>query len=182
MVEENKYLNLESTKKSGIFVETIKDMLKSKLQLETVEPQTKPQVAPSIAPARKKPWIVRPTVNPEPKAELVEGISEIKYISNEPFTGPDLHESVLITFSVDGLQLRLNFVNTGEKVQEREAYDEPDIYAFDAVVKSHGALKGNIYGVEVVFDGHPENLTLIGFENDIPVITEVHNAKKSAQV
>ena len=83
-MEENKYLNLENTKKRSIFVDNIRNMVRQTLtESPTVLPATKPIVNPTKPrPTRKgKPFRITPREipNPQPKA-MNEGGDEGKEI------------------------------------------------------------------------------------------------------
>jgi len=158
-MEENKYLNLESTKKSSIFVsetKTIKNMIRQILtETPVVTPKTKPATTPTRTPSRRsKPWTIIPESipNPEPKGE----VTPISFIRFDKFTDND----VLITFDVGDVRFTETFTNTGETIETPEDYNEPWVYKFESDVLSNGKA----YSVAVDFYGNPHtNLKLYGF-------------------
>lgn len=170
-MEENKYLNLENTKKSSIFVnetETIKNMVREMLtESPTIEPKTKPATTPTRTPSRRsKPWNpgrIEEVPNPEPKGEVVR----ISYINSDKFTDNDVN----ITFDVGDVRFVETFTNTGEVLEKPRAYDEPWIYDF----RTEPCSNNKIYGVSVAFYGNPtSNLELDGFaDGEVPEIEEI---------
>jgi hypothetical protein len=172
-MEENKYLNLESSNKSSIFVDNskkIKDMVKQHLRLTespTVLPSTKPTTTPIKEPSRRsKPWTIIPEGIPDPEPKASD-LTTISFISNDNISD----DSVDITFDVDKVRFVESFVNTGEVLSKPMSYDEPWVYSFETKPLSNGKR----YGVGISFYGNPQtNLNLDGFyDGDVPEITEL---------
>lgn len=160
-MEENKYLNLESTKKSSIFVsesKNIKKMIRQTLtESPTIEPKTKPTTTPTRTPSRRsKPWTVIPegVPDPEPKGD----VTPITFVRFTEFTDED----VVITFDVGEARFTEIFTNTGDTIETPEDYNEPWVYKFESDVLSNGKA----YSIGVDFYGNPHtNLELVGFNN-----------------
>ena len=172
-MEENKYLNLENTKKSSIFVsenETIKDMIRQTLnEAPVVIPETKPSTAPTRTPSRRsKPWTPRrieEVPNPEPKGE----VAPITFVSADKFTEND----VVITFDVGDVRFVETFTNTGEDLVKPMSYDEPWVYKFETEPLSNN----KIYNVAVDFYGNPTtNLELDGFNGNNTNVAEIEES------
>jgi len=168
-MEENKYLNLESTEKSSIFVsetETIKNMIRQTLtESPVITPKTKPTTTPTRTPSRRsKPWTIIPesVPDPEPKGE----VTPITYINSDKFTNDD----VVITFDVGDVRFVETFTNTDEVLEKPMAYNEPWIYDF----RTEPLSNNKIYGVSVAFYGNPTtDLVLDGFVDNPPQIEEI---------
>lgn len=169
-MEENKYLNLENTKKSSIFVsetKIIKNMIRQTLiETPTITPQIKPTTTPTRTPSRRsKPWRIIPesVPNPEPKGD----VAPISYINSDKFTDNDVN----ITFDVGDVRFVETFTNTGEVLEKPMAYDEPWVYNF----QTEPCSNNKVYGVSVAFYGNPtSNLELDGFvDGEVPEITEI---------
>ena len=173
-MEENKYLNLENTKKSDIFVnntKNIKGMIKEKLEFrlnESPEPIVKP-AEPIVKPSRRSNPFKPPRrveENPQPKAMDKEAIT---YIGNGGFK--DINNSIDITFDVGNIRFVETFENTWEALGTPMAYDEPWGYPYETDVLSNGKK----YAFTAEFYGHQEtNLEFSNFEGDgNPVIEEI---------
>lgn len=168
-MEENKYLNLENTKKSS----TIAIATKLRNMLEESSPITKPLVQPQVKPERKtrrgKPYRIIPEQLPDPNPKADKKKVEIKFVKDSGFSKDG--NSVTIQFDVNGERLVLNFVNTGELLTKPESYDESWVYAFESDVLPNGKS----YGTAVAYFGHPDtNLDLEGYDDGrVPDIEEV---------
>ena len=170
-MEENKYLNLENTKKSNIFVgnNKLKGMIKKNLMTklnESPEPITKP-AEPITKPSRRANPFKPPRrveENPQPKAK-----EPITYIANGGFK--QIQNEIELTFDVNGVRFVADFENTHEPLSTPMDYDEPWAYSYETDVLSNGKR----YGITVEFLGHPQtNFEFSGFEGDgNPVIEEI---------
>lgn len=172
-MEENKYLNLENTKKSDIFVndkQKIKDMIKENLMsklTESPEPKVKP-AEPIVKPSRRANPFRPPMIEEDPQPKAMDR-EPITYISHGGLQNV-AHEFEL-TFDVGGVRFVADFENTGDALSTPMAYDEPWAYSFETDVLSNGKR----YGVTAEFLGHSEtNLEFSGFEGDgNPIIEEL---------
>jgi len=176
-MEENKYLNLESTKKSSIIATKLRNMLQEKEIItiggQVYDPKTKPQVQPQVKPERKtrrgKPYRIIPEQLPDPKPKAEKKNDSVSFIKDSGFARDG--NSVTIKFDINGERFVSNFVNTGELLVKPEAYDESWVYAFESEVLSNGKS----YSVAVAFFGHPDtNLEVEEYaDGSVPDIEEV---------
>jgi hypothetical protein len=182
-MEENKYLNLENTKKRSNIVDKLKinKMLKESLELgiggNTVEPQVEPQVIPKTKPMREtrrnKPYRIIPEQLPNPKPKANSPM--ISYIKDSGFSTDT--NSVTIIFDVEGEPNRFtaNFVCHGRENNDAlvkpEAYDESWVFPYTTDILENGKQ----YFVAVSFGGNPlAGFDLEGFvDGKIPEIEEV---------
>ena len=171
-MEENKYLNLENTKKSSTIANNIKKMVKE--SLTTVEPQIAPKVQPQLIPERKtrrsQPYRIIPEQLPDPRPKAEKKKGEITYIKDSGFSEDG--NSVTIKFDIDGQRLVANFLNSGELLDTPSINnpDEPHVYSFQTDITENGKQ----YYIEVSRFGHQENLDPPVFtDGDRPLIHEV---------
>ena len=175
-MEENKYLNLENTDKSSIFVnKTVKEMIKETLRTER-EPVTKTRTKPTDGRKRmtreSKAWRVSPNVTTAPKANEDTTQNSIQYVDFGKFVGVQGREQIEITFDVDDVRFVEVFKNTGEVLSSptKGHHDEPWIYSYETDILSNGKQ----YGVHVEYFGDPRtHLDLVGFYDNVPEIEEV---------
>jgi hypothetical protein len=166
-MEENKYLNLESTKKSSIIATKLRNMLEE--SSPTIQPPTQPQVMPQRKTRRGKPYRIIPEQLPDPKPKAEKKSDSVNFIKDSGFARDG--NSVTIKFDVNGERFVSNFVNTGELLVKPLAYDESWVYAFESDVLPNGKT----YSVAVGYFGHPEtNFELEGYaDGSVPDIEEV---------
>jgi len=170
-MEENKYLNFESTNKNGIFVNkvNIKTMIKEMLEEEPVViPLTKPKEPKRIT-RRNKPFHperLKETPDPNPKATNKDTIEFINHGSMS-----NINNEIEITFDVNGIRFVANFINTGEILEKPIDYNEPWVYQYETKPLSNNKK----YKLGVSFYGHPKtNLTFSDFDGkEIPEIKEI---------
>jgi len=155
-MEENKYLNLENTKKRSIFVDNIRNMVRESLtESPTILPVTKPIVKPSQPrPTRKgKPFRITPreTPNPQPKAMNEGGDEgkEIKFINIS--SEKNIEKSFVADFQVgdlifDDKEFRNVGLNEGPK--DGECGKEPWIYEYKTEPMGD---ERKVYGMYVTF-------------------------------
>jgi len=172
-MEENKYLNLENSKKSSKIVdkENIRKMVKETFGTvePLVKPQVKPQVKPEKQPRRNKPYRIIPEQLPDPKPKA-EANNDINYIKDSGFSEDG--NSITIKFDRNEHRFVTNFVNNGEMVDSGgyENPDEPDVYVYETDILEDGKQ----YYTLVSKFGHMQNYDTIVFEaGDKPEIFEV---------
>jgi hypothetical protein len=178
-MEENKYLNLENTKKSSIFVDNIKTMVRQTLtESPTIEPITKPITVPN--PSRKsKPWIITPKKhpNPKPKAKngtILEGGEDV-IIPVPPFKTPSA-ESVIIKFKIGANNPEIaKFVN--QNIEQPDNFDEASLndVPYEYTYKTEEPIEGSYYATKVSFNGDAFNGgEFMSFgDSEMPVIEKI---------
>lgn len=171
-MEENKYLNLESSNKSGIFANklNIKKMIKEMLtESPTITPtRTQPIVEPKRITRRNKPFNpkrIEETPNPNPKASIM-GEEPIKYISHD--VTRDMEKEISITFIANELTFEEPFVNTGELINDDDEHSKDYLYKTD-ILSNHKSY--SIIGTLSGYLGYGGEFESFGSEK-FPVIEE----------
>ena len=183
-MEENKYLNLESTKKSSIFVDNIKTMIRQQLmESPTVLPITKPIVKPSQPrPTRKgKPFRITPREipNPQPKAMNEGGDDDNEIIFMNLVSQSNIEELFVADFKVGDIPFTdKEFKNTSEhKVPKNRGCNENDPWVYKYDTEPMGDER-KVYSMFVTFkcdivERQSNNFMYLGDTEDAqPKITE----------
>lgn len=172
-MEENKYLNLESSNNKRIFVNNnlirkyLKDMI---LESPTITPtRTKPDVEPKRITRRNKPWNpVRIEEVPDPAPKALGGNNEIKYLSDD---GVDKsNKEITVRFDVGNLRFNEPFKNTNEII-DKPAFGEKA--AWNYLFQTDTLSNGKPYSIIVPFNN--DIMTggkFMGFESEVPEIEE----------
>jgi hypothetical protein len=180
--EENKHLNLESTKKSSIFVDNIKTMVRQQLtESPTILPATKPIVKPTQPrPTRKgKPFRITPTKapNPQPKAMNEDG-NEGKDIRFVELVSKEVGEKFLADFTVGELAFtdkEFKLTGISSKPDAEPCGDEPWVYEYKTEPMGD---ERKVYGMHVTFKcdimrGSSNNFMQLGTQDNEPNNPEI---------
>jgi hypothetical protein len=153
-MEENKYLNLENTKKSSIFVDNIKTMVRESLtETRTVLPTTKPVVMPKKKPSkRSSPWTITPKPNPRPKALHEDGEMEQIIVMGKIPT--PTAEEVTLKFKVGANNPEIaKFVNQNIAQADNAEIASLNDVPYEYTYKTQEPIEGSYYAITVSFNG-----------------------------
>ena len=170
-MEENKYLNLESTKEMSVFVNKITDIVNEnflKRGFLHEEPEVYQKNKPLKQSRRSKHWRIIPEQLPDSNT-ITEKKNEIQFIEKSEFS--ENGNLISLTFDVDGVIYDgINFLNSGEFVQGPMDDGDPFIYTYVSDILENGKQ----YKINVSKFGDPENFMVPKFSDGvIPKIDEV---------